>query len=443
MVCWLVPMIVLLPGVARAQEREVSISIEDAIRRAAPVSEEVDIATHAVRRAKSEATKADSGWYPQVTASASYTHTFKSEYDGLFDNAPGGAGLSNLPFGRDNTWRFGIAIRQNVFGGGRTLAAGRSADAARSAAAIQLSSARAQAVLRATEAYYDALLADRRVKIASETLAQAERSRDQTDEGYREGRLSEFDLLRARVAVQTQEPVVTQRKAERRLAFLHLKQVLDIPTWKSVELTSDLATPPPIESAGKSTTLERASVRQARAQVRMSRAAVDVAQAEHYPSVDLTMDWGRVAYPKGTFPTWDDFRTNWTGGVMVTVPLFTGFRISKQVSSAEESLAQSRAKLRQAKKAARYDSEKASSDISTAKALMDKSSAALVQAEKAHRIAALRYREGVSTELEVNDARLAVERAKLSQAQAARDLRVAKVRMALLGQLPLAARGAP
>ena len=106
-------------------------------------------------------------------------------------------------------------------------------------------------------------------------------------------------------------------------------------------------------------------------------------------------------------------------------------------------MAQSRAKLRQAKKAARYDSEKASSDISTAKALMDKSSAALVQAEKAHRIAALRYREGVSTELEVNDARLAVERAKLSQAQAARDLRVAKVRMALLGQLPLAARGAP
>ncbi len=55
----------------------------------------------------------------------------------------------------------------------------------------------------------------------------------------------------------------------------------------------------------------------------------------------------------------------------------------------------------------------------------------------AYEIAELRYREGLSTQLELSDARLLLQQAQANRAQAARDVQVARVRLALLPDLPL------
>ena len=49
----------------------------------------------------------------------------------------------------------------------------------------------------------------------------------------------------------------------------------------------------------------------------------------------------------------------------------------------------------------------------------------------------LRFREGVSIQLELTDARLLLEQARADQARAARDVSVERVRAALLTDLPL------
>jgi len=49
----------------------------------------------------------------------------------------------------------------------------------------------------------------------------------------------------------------------------------------------------------------------------------------------------------------------------------------------------------------------------------------------------LRYREGLSTQTELQDVRLQLEQARANQAQAARDLQVARLRLTLLPFLPL------
>jgi outer membrane protein TolC len=65
------------------------------------------------------------------------------------------------------------------------------------------------------------------------------------------------------------------------------------------------------------------------------------------------------------------------------------------------------------------------------------------QATRAYEIAELRYREGVSTQLELSDARLLLAQAQVNRAQAARDLQVARARLALLPDLPLSAAPLP
>ena len=66
------------------------------------------------------------------------------------------------------------------------------------------------------------------------------------------------------------------------------------------------------------------------------------------------------------------------------------------------------------------------------------------QAGRAYRIAEIRYREGISTQLEVADSRILLQQAEANRALAARNLAVARARVALLQDLPLgAAAGFP
>jgi outer membrane protein TolC len=60
-------------------------------------------------------------------------------------------------------------------------------------------------------------------------------------------------------------------------------------------------------------------------------------------------------------------------------------------------------------------------------------------AQRAYEIAEVRFREGLSTQIELSETRVQWQQALANRAQAARDLQVARVRLALLRQLPLGA----
>ena len=65
------------------------------------------------------------------------------------------------------------------------------------------------------------------------------------------------------------------------------------------------------------------------------------------------------------------------------------------------------------------------------------------QAARAYQIAEIRYREGISTQVELSDSRILLEQASANRALAARDLAVARARVALLRDLPFGAIGVP
>ncbi len=64
------------------------------------------------------------------------------------------------------------------------------------------------------------------------------------------------------------------------------------------------------------------------------------------------------------------------------------------------------------------------------------------QAARAYTIAEVRYREGISTQLELNDSRILVEQATANRALAARNLQIARMKLALLPNLPLQTQSA-
>jgi outer membrane protein len=484
------------PATSRAQTQQVSagavaLSLDDAVRMAEDQSETVQIARAGVRRASGQKIQAYSQLLPQIYGSASYTRTLKSEYSGISAPEPDTtvpaspeppcddylrgesasiedrvagletasrcasglnpfAAFSSLPFGQANQYRLGLSVSQNLFSGGRVLAQNAAAAAGRRSADIELTAQRAQIVLDVAQAYYDAALSDRLVSISDASFAQTESVLRQVSLNKDVGNTSEFELLRAQVTRDNQRPQMIQRRSDREVAYLRLKQLLNIPLEQPVTLTTSIedvsGVPSGIQLAGlkvssyeapDTSAANRASVRQADEAVQAQRELLTVARSQRLPSLSLSSQYGAVAYPQTGLPGSSDFRANWTIGISAQVPIFTGGRIRGDEMVAQANLAEARARLQQVRELSSLDARVAINALNQAVASWEASRGTAEQASRAYTIAEVRYREGISTQLELNDSRILMEQATANRALAARNLQIARIKLALLPNLPL------
>jgi len=448
------------------------LTLEQVLALAEARSEAIGISRAGVQRAEGEQTRAHSGLLPQLSATASYDRALASEFAGIFDNTSSGSdtatsGFEDLPFGRSNTWRISVALSQNLYSGGRLSAQASVASAGRDAASLGVTTTRGQLLFDVTQAYYDAALSDSLVRIAEATREQAGATLRQTQAGFDAGTQPEFEVIRARVTRDSQSPIVIRQRANREVALLRLKQMLDLPQDFDLQLADTLEderlAPPPTFAArvapfemsvpvsdpvvaplaAPATPIpDRTVVNEAAATVRLREASLQLTEAQRKPSVTLNSTYSRIAYPSNmAFPTFD--RSNWTVGASVNLPVLTGGRQRGDEQVAHAELEQARLQLRQTQELAALDSRSAWAELLAARATWEASAGTIQQATRAFQIAEVRFREGVSTQLELSDARLQLQQSQANRAQAARDLQVARARMALLPDLPLGGSTTP
>jgi outer membrane protein len=462
-----------------------AITLNQALELAEKKSETVGIARAELTRAQGDRRRARSSYFPQLSGSASYQRTIRSQFSALnvagdtnsapapacgrFVPQPGlpvdqrldslenavacasaadpFASFRNLPFGRENTYRFGLSFSQTLFSGGQIGGQVQAAAAGVRSAELGLTAARAQLLLDVTSAYLDATLADRLLAIAQATLEQADTTLSQTQLARQVGNLSEFDLLRARVTRDNQRPVVIQRRADRDLAYYRLKQLLDVPLEQPLALTTALGDSTLVDSAsiasvvsvqGDTSVSARSPVRQAAEAVNAQQGLSRVARGQRLPQVALSSEYAQLAFPAKVSPFGSDFVSDWSVTLGLRLPIFTGGRIGGDVEVARANQTQAELRLQQARELAEVDTRNSATQLEAARAAWEASAGTVEQADRAYQIAELRYREGISTQTELLDSRVQLQQAEAARARAARDLQVARMRVALLPALPLA-----
>jgi outer membrane protein len=479
-------MIFFLSRLALAQD-STSYSIEDALRRALETSEQVASAEAAVRAANGQGWAARSGFGPSAYATLNYTHTFESEYDyfneepfvvddpdttptktpkgGKVPPAEDAAFDPTLFFGQPDAWRADLIVTQPIIAPA-AIAATRFAEASLDVAKLDLESARASATLSAAQAYFDAALADQLLSIGEATLGQVNTTFEHARLAKDLGRQSEFELLRAQVEVENQRVTLAQLRRGREQAYLQLAIALDLPEGSAIQLTSplDAEALPEIGTmaqsvAGVPDTSTRIAVTRAQKSVRMAKDNVWIVRSQALPSLSASLDYQKVRYPddpwifdesdpEGTddhpegLP--DEFyrplhawHTNFYVGATLTVPLFGFGRAFGENLSARAGVHQSEAGLQLTEQGAVADSRDAQLALETAQAQWDATAGTVQVAQRAYDIASVRFEEGVSTQSELADARILLQQALANRAQAARDLQLARIRLALLPALPL------
>jgi outer membrane protein TolC len=320
---------------------------------------------------------------------------------------------------------------------------------------------RAQLALDVTQAYFDAVLADRLVTIADTTLSQTEELLRQTSVARQVGNQSEFELLRATVTRDNQRPVMIARRGDREVAYFRLKQLLNLPLDAPLVLTTPIdepatvtrviaanaanvtgAAPIAIDTmsplpAFDTLTSDRAPVRQSEEAVRAQEGQLRVARADRLPSLAITSGYQRLFFPNDFLPNLNQFSENWTVGGQIGLSLFSGGRVSGGIQVAQANLDEARARLQQSRKLAALDTRVALNQLQQAEAAFAASRGTAGQAQRAYSIDQIRYREGISTQTDLTQSRLLLEQALANQALSARDLAVARARMVLLRDLPL------
>lgn len=490
---------VVSPALATAQQPAAgapaarTLSLNDAIRLAARESEALQIARAGVTRAEGQQKQARSLYLPQVNSSLAYARTLRSQFSALAGGsstdtstapkpqavcaptisanataaerqaalaqastcaAAQGIDFSSVGFGARNQYTLGLSVSQNVFTGGRNSGQNAAANAGRQSAEIEVVAQRAQLALDVTQAYFDAVLADQLVLIADTTLTQTNELLRQTQLARKVGNQSEFELLRATVTRDNQRPVLITRQGARDVAYLRLKQLLNLPLDEALALTTPIDEPATVTRvialdahadtdtlapipAPDTTTANRAPVRESEQALRAQEGLLKVAQADRLPTFALSSNYQRLFFPNTFTPNLSRYSENWTVGGSIGLSLFSGGRITGQIEVARANVDEARARLQQTRELASLDTRVALNQLQVAEAAFAASRGTSELAQRAYSIDQLRYREGISTQTDLTQSRLQFEQAEANRAQSARDLAVARARVQLLRDLPI------
>ena len=441
----------------------VRVELSDAIARAVGQSEEVRLARSQVDLADAQVTAARSAALPQVDGNLSYTRTFDSPFNTgtgftlpdslkfepdptlpleervryLEDRAPsaglGGLGslFGNLPFGQANSYVLSGSLSQPVYSGGRVGAGLAIAREYLDASQLGLDESLADIELEVQNAYYRALLAAELETISRAAVAQAESFLKQERLRLEAGEASDLDAMRAEVSLENLRPQLVEAQNTASLAVLDLKRLIDIPLEQPVVLTTALTAPSAAELAApevdaRAVLGRRAAVQAAERQVEIRRQQVRIARAALLPSVSVNMNYGRQIFPSDVFRfSGQDWRTDWNASVNVSVPIFSGFRRQAEIDQARITLEQERLRLGQLRESVQLQFEQARGERERAAATISARRRTVDQAQRVHDLTVLRYEQGLATQLEVSDARLALLQARTNLAQAISDFRIA------------------
>ena len=229
-----------------------------------------------------------------------------------------------------------------------------------------------------------------------------------------------------------------------------------MPVDQPVALTTGIDTVTALQLAESVRALEgvadRAAVRAAEEDLRARREGVRIARADLLPTLGFSFQTGFQAFPpigmgfptrRGVLapsfcPEPDATRSCQNGGwfqdraagLQLSIPVFDGLRAKGNIDLAQAQQRLAELRLRQSREQVTLEVARARAELDRARSDFAARSQTSAEADEAFRLATLRFSRGISTQLEVSDAQLALLTARTGEARATIDLYLAAAELA-------------
>jgi outer membrane protein TolC len=420
-------MLKLLVVVILAQQspQQSPMSLEDCIRAALRKNVDVGLAQKDVESARARKLGTRAGYLPRLdmTLQDGYYFTGSQEVVYGFGGTP--VRLTQ-PASDDDTHYFGLRLSQNIFDGGKWWNQVERADKSINVTRLALKATRESIAHDTIATFYELLKAQKEAEVLRQSL---ETSLDQlrlAEERYRLGAASRVDVAVAkvnmgedRIAIQHQQRVIGN-------AMVNLNRVMGRSPLTALVIqepgdTQDLAGSPSYREVPETHFLLRMY---AAAQER-ANLDVTIAKGDRWPQVSGSISYSRQ--DPEFYKVYSRFDQLYRLAFLLNIsfPIFDGFLTSSNIDRAE--VASERVKLEKFK--ARQDLEmglsKALTDFLSLRAISRIEADNIVAAEQRLELAKESYEVGQGTALELREAQLALNRAKLTAVQTRYELRIA------------------
>ena len=294
--------------------------------------------------------------------------------------------------------------------------------------------------LFAIQAYYQLFAAGANVQAALEAEKASEESLKAAETRYRVGTGTPADRLQAKTAYSQAQLIRTRAEGERRTAAGVLANAIGLDADAEVELAPPrLQAPDPTTDARVRELVDyarrlRPDLAAAEAKVQAARAQVRAARAAGKPTIFLTGSAGLSDSNSASLAS------SGTVGISVNIPLFTGYRNTYDIRSAEIQVEASEADRDQLRNQVSLDVWRAYQSLATERTALVNAEDLLQSALESENVARGRYKAGAGTLIDLLNAQSAAALARFQSIQARYNWHLAKAALAsALGTLDLAA----
>jgi outer membrane protein TolC len=387
---------ILLLGVAGPAAAQVrSVSLEDAIARAAKVQPLVIQATGQVRSAEARIKSAKGAYLPNLTANANGSDFFSE--NARIDAATGLPVTSGATSRSLNT---SLSSSLELFDGMRRSAELKAANANNDAAMAGLTNATFQQALTTTGTFLDALSARKLVRVRDASLRRAEEQLKISIAKLRSGAATRSDSLRSLVGVGNAQLQLLTAQAALATAEANLGRLIG--ETERVEAKDDSAFYRVVLGldtlALRAEALSRSpSVQSAEAAYRSSQAAVGTAKAAYWPSLTLSGSTSLTGTRSQDFTMLNQRQLslgfNWQ--------LFNRFTREQNIANQQIGVDNANASLLDARRSVVASLTARLADLDAARLRIDITQRSVEASQEDLRVQQERYRLGVSTILDV------------------------------------------
>ena len=348
---------------------------------------------------------AKAGRLPVVNGVASYTHVYPVPKVQL-----PGSDFTFQPVPSENI-NAGIEARQLLLDFGKTGSQIRQSEAQAGLLTRQTAELREQLAYQVANVYLGIAFLRNNISVQDANIHLLEETEHMVENKLKHGDAIDLDLLNTRVKLETyrNRKVDFENSLQKQLA--NLEYLTGEPLKDSISTTFEwpAASAEPADNYGNN-----AAVKSSLQQEKVAESGVALAKAQYKPSLFLDAGTG---FKNAYLPDINTPRFNYNAGVSLSVPIFHGKKLRTQEHMAATEVEAAKWNTKSIADNIRKEVRQQQADIIASRERLQTAEVLLQQAQRALELARSRYRNGVITYLDLQNAQTSMLEAQLSKIQ--------------------------
>jgi outer membrane protein TolC len=431
---FIIGLINFLPLTNNAQD--VRLSLEQALQLARENNKSLKVKSHEEEYRKEEITLSRANMLPSISASGNYSYFFDRQVifmPGAFtgnDNEP----VVDVAVGGKNTFNTYVTLSQPVLNESarRQIKASKLQDAI---GGLGTKDFKSNLTLEVSTVYLRSLLIHESIKLNKQSLDRNNRSLADSRSLYAQGKSLKIDTLRNFIVVENLKTTILHLENQHNVSLVHLKQMLGLEANQKVTLSDSLKHDVEARYFAAVSTSEnevfqnRPDLQQKQLLIELNKSLLSQSRSMRMPTISLVGAYQIQAQADNL--KFDSYRWPKTSflGLQANIPLFSGNRVNSKIRQSAIQLEKSEIEYADAK-------DKAKTEIVTLENNLKEVFQRLAIQEKTVDAAQMnfnivndRYKNGLSSRLELSDAELALTDAKMNQLHSIYNVKIAKLQL--------------